>query len=405
MESSRHAPKPAAVSPPAAAPPPPAEPFTHVEETHVPVYPMDPLLDEFAQTRPPDDLFDDDFTPITESEAVHDPPPPTIQEQEQPQFLREPPKGPRGRGGRRDGDRGGASGGRNSPPRVALQAKPEGEVAAEEESVDSAATPKVERKEGAVRGDRSGTGGVKKAKLTETELADRIAAMSLKNAALLEAHTRSQRDQESFEANEAIAQQRRKEERANRQQMMGEREKNRQRKLQAVGGREWDTEKNEEDFRDTANDRKARRGAHGGIGGSRHASAASEQGEDLIPGFQIKGSAERGRGRGRGGRGRGRGGNDSSAPHTPRQQPQAPPSTSDFPDLPATTKKTEETKAHTPLTFPNKAKAAPKESGTPATAKTDAKPKLPHQASFGLSSPAGEKKSWADQVEGVTSPT
>jgi hypothetical protein len=118
-------------------------------------------MDEFAQTRPPDDLFDDDFTPITESEAVLDPPqrptPPPVQpEPEHAPFLHEPPKGPRGRGGRRGGGR--TSPPRAPPPPAATAAEP----GAEEEGADASATPKPERKEGAVRGDRSGTGGVKK---------------------------------------------------------------------------------------------------------------------------------------------------------------------------------------------------------------------------------------------------
>lgn len=115
---------------------------------------MDPSMDEFAQTRPPDDLFDDDFTPIAESEAILDPPPPAQPEPEQAQFLREPPKGPRGRGGRRGG-------GRTSPPRAPPPVNA-AEPVTEEEAADATATPKPERKESAVRGDRSGTGGIKK---------------------------------------------------------------------------------------------------------------------------------------------------------------------------------------------------------------------------------------------------
>jgi hypothetical protein len=248
--------------------------------------------------------------------------------------------------------------------------------------------------------------------------------MSLKNAALLEAHARSIADQESFEAREAVALQRRKEERVNRQQMMGEREKNRQRKLQAVGGREWDMEKNEEDFKDEG--RRAKRGAHGGIGGSRYASAApagsvpaAAQPEDSGEGLQIRGFAERGRGRGRGRGGRGRGdhggggrgdhGGAARGGHK-NQTVQSPPSASDFPDLPlaaATPSKAEDVKPPATLDFPIKPKPATTEGDASAQDATDLKdkPKLNHLPSFGFSSPPGEKKSWADQVEGLNSPT
>jgi hypothetical protein len=238
--------------------------------------------------------------------------------------------------------------------------------------------------------------------------------MSLKNAALLEAHARSLADQESFEAREAVALQRRKEERVNRQQMMGEREKNRQRKLQAVGGREWDMEKNEEDFKEEG--RRAKRGAHGGIGGSRYASAtpatpAAAQPEDSGEGFQIRGHAERGRGRGRGRGGRGRGDHTGPARGGHKIQPvQSPPSASDFPDLPlaaATPSNVEEVKPPATLDFPIKPKPATTEGDASAQDTTDLKekPKLNHLPSFGFSSPSGEKKSWADQVEGLNSPS
>jgi hypothetical protein len=247
--------------------------------------------------------------------------------------------------------------------------------------------------------------------LTEQELAEKLAAMSLKNAALLEAHARSQADQELFEAREAVAQQRRKEDRINRQQMMGEREKNRQRKLQAVGGREWDMEKKEEDFKEEG--RRARRGAHGGISGSKYATvtpAVAPQPDDSSDGFQIRGHSERGRGRGRGRGGRGRGDGSGTARGGHQHQPvQSPPSAADFPDLPvgSSAPKEEDVKPPATLDFPIKPKAAATEgsSTAPDTSDLKEKPKLNHLSSFGFSSPSGEKKSWADQVEGLNSPT
>jgi hypothetical protein len=79
-----------------------------------------------------------------------------------------------------------------------------------------------------------------------------MASISLKNASLTEAHARAEADAASFAERESQAQvasaQRAKEERKDRQQMMGERERNRMRKLKAMEGREWDMEKQEDDF-------------------------------------------------------------------------------------------------------------------------------------------------------------
>jgi hypothetical protein len=242
--------------------------------------------------------------------------------------------------------------------------------------------------------------------------------MKLKNARLTEAHARSQADQELFEQREAVALQRRKEERLNRQQMMGEREKNRQRKLQAVGGREWDAEKNEEDFKEEG--RRAKRGAHGGIGGSRYASAApaapaatTTQQQESREGFEVRGVGERGgrgRGRGRGGRGRGDHAGPARGGGNKNQSIQSPPTAADFPDLPlaaATPSKAEDVKPPATLDFPIKPKPITTGEDTAAPEANDIKdkPKLNHLSSFGFSSPAGEKKSWADQVEGLNSPT
>lgn len=97
-------------------------------------------MDEFAQTRAPEDLFDDEFTPI--SGSAPQPAPPT-------NF--------RGRGehNRGRGERGGRGRGRgrNEVP---------AQVTSPEEGGESAEIAKDGGREPAVRGDRSGTGGVKK---------------------------------------------------------------------------------------------------------------------------------------------------------------------------------------------------------------------------------------------------
>ena len=181
-----------------------------------------------------------------------------------------------------------------------------------------------------VRGDRSGTGGVKKAKLTEEELTARMEAVKLKNAELEAAHARAEADEASFREREAQAAEKAKAERQNRQQMLGERERNRMRKLKAQGGREWDMDKDEQEQADTTKS-QFRRGAYGGVVDRRQASEGAAQ-DDLQAGEHV--ASPRG-GRGRGGRGRGRGGRggvDGAAGSTTRKE-QTVPTAEDFPVL------------------------------------------------------------------------
>lgn len=235
-------------------------------------------------------------------------------------------------------------------------------------------------REKAVQGDRTATGGVKKAKLTEEEMTAKLEAMKIKSSQLEAAHARSAADLANFEAREERAAQRRKEDRQNRQQMMGERERNRQRKLQALGGREWDAEKKEEDF--APDSRGARRGAHGGIAGSRY--AAPDNGGADGQGYREDYTTERGRGRGRGGRGRGRGGIVGAAT---KDEPQSVPHASDFPELPGSTQQAGAANlAPIPLEFPIKGLSEKKLGASMIPAEAE------------------HIKSWADQVEDPTSP-
>jgi hypothetical protein len=251
-----------------------------------------------------------------------------------------------------------------------------------------------------VRGDRSLTGGPAKKKLTETQLNEKLAAMSLKNKALTEAHEKALADQDAFAVREKEAAAKRKIETAERKVMMGEREANRQRKLKVMGGREWDAEKNEEDFKDEG--RRARRGAHGGVTGARNEALANANG-DVADGDREGGQRGRG-GRGRGGRGRGRGDQNNAAASPRPSKTQSIPKTEDFPDLPAsaTPVKVDAIPSKPKdLEFPNKKKTteAPKVNTDIKVA--DEKPKLESQTSFGFT-PKGEKKSWADQVEAAS---
>jgi len=99
-----------------------------------------------------------------------------------------------------------------------------------------------------------------------------------------------------------------------KRELDAEREKNRQRKLNAVSNREWDSSKNEEDYNPSNYTNRSRRGAHGTITGTISSPSGDyHRHNEAEDGEQEDGYADspRGQGRGRGGRrgeGRGRGG-------------------------------------------------------------------------------------------------
>ncbi|PNS21870.1 hypothetical protein CAC42_468 [Sphaceloma murrayae] len=384
---------------------------------------QDDLFDDYVngeesmQTRAPDDLFGDDFTPIVESDPA---PTRSIPSAQDPTALRGRGGTPRGRG------RGRGSGGapiqppraqsvvppsnkpapnplgesrhapnplgesRHAPPVPKEQEPAPPPVASPHEQVNEASstgpspaapTEPRQTKPLAVRGDRSGTGGNARTKLTEEELAAKISAIQLKNASLEAAHARAQADADSFAQRENEASKRRQEERRDRQQMMGEREKNRQRKLKAQEGREWDSEKRDEDFADQR--RGYGRGAHGGVSGTtlgRGGRPSTFDGPE-DDGREYIYREDRGRGRGRGGRG-GRG--DSRM----QQRPQGAPQKEDFPAL--SSKKVDQ-EAN------SKAISAPK-LAFPKT-QSDSKTKIADSGSTSMEANAKGSQSWADMVE------
>jgi hypothetical protein len=237
-----------------------------------------------------------------------------------------------------------------------------------------------------VRGDRSGTGGVRKAKLTEEELSAKLEAMKIKNAALVAAYEASLADAESFEQREALAAQKRREEGVRRRELMGEREENRIRKLKAVGGREWDAGKEEREREEEKGG--FRRGAYGGVVGERPQRDQPRTMED-------EESHRGGRREWRGGRGR-RGGHRGGYSQQQQQhevkgstQAQALPKVEDFPELPATSKPKEESKPPPKVDLPQK--------------KTEARKPSPKDTTTNLNmvslEPTKDKRSWADQVE------
>ena len=356
-------------------------------------------MEEFSQSRGDDDLFDDEIVPIEPSQQetraarvqqIPQQAPPTA-----PATRRgnEFPRGPRGRG------RGGvptAPSKKNDlagskwatqpqsipdaapkeaptpsqdPPDTPASTEPEAPAAEDAAGATPqapAATPQPPSRPAAVRGDRTGTGGIKKPKLTEDELAAKLLAAKERSQNLSAAHARAQADAASFEERERVAQQKRAKEAVNRRQMDNERQKNAARKAAAMGGREWDENKNEEDFRIQSGKGGSRQ--RGGQMRTMNGATAdrSDPGIDDLTQYQWqesrgRGRGDRGRGRGtsRGGRGEARGG---------ARQPNVK-AEAEFPALPAAVKDDKQ--------FP-RPEAARKSSEVP--------------------SPVGEKTSWADQV-------
>lgn len=262
--------------------------------------------------RSEDDLFSDDFTPVEQP----------VVEQAAPQRGRGREDGARSRGrgrGRGAGQQGRGGAVSNGVPQAAQQ---DGQTLAQQQAAPPDDAPTGPRKDAvtSVRGDRRATGGLRKPKLTEEELAEKMAKISIKNASLTAAHARAEADAASFAEREEeakqVAAQRQKAERRDRQQMMGERERNRMRKLKAMEGREWDAEKNDSDFQ------------RGAVHDKKGAFAGDQQ--DYTDGREY--IYREPRGGGRGSRGAGRGG---------RAQEQTAPRQDDFPALPASTKPTE----------------------------------------------------------------
>ena len=331
---------------------------------------------------------------------------------------------------------------------------------------------KPEKRETAVRGDRSATGGLKRVysqssteltrfilssqrpcfthlnanlymlsfqtKLTEAELTARLSEMSLKNASLTAAHKRAEADEASFQAREAKAATRRLEERANRTQMLGERERNAQRKLKALGHREWDVNKTEEDYsmgRGGAGvGGGGRRGGggsgrgtmRGGGGGGDDGVGADYRGEDLFDGRD--GYATRPRRGNRGGRGSTNSRNSglNSSRYASSQQPPSN-QAADFPPLPTVASKQEQPSTGPPevkIAIQQNAKDTRRKSeanndenqkskiennGATATAGTGTAPEANPERKESLTlsevgrqmSGPGQVTSWADQVEGA----
>ncbi|KAI9726798.1 MAG: hypothetical protein M1828_000654 [Chrysothrix sp. TS-e1954] len=237
--------------------------------------------DGFAQTRPPDDLFSDEFTPISDPVAEALPPTsPTPRHRTAPKKNITSPSRGRGNATARQVR---APHNSKSPPTSALAStsvQDDGTPAASATNDTSRdpTQPTITSPTASVRGPRHLTGGPAPAKLSDTELTARIAAIRLKNDQRLEKHARASADEaqaleiehqavEKAKEDRKKAADRAKREKDNRARMDDERERNRARKSKAMEGREWDAGKEERE--EAATTRGARRGMHGGVVGGR----------------------------------------------------------------------------------------------------------------------------------------
>lgn len=352
-------------------------------------------MEEFSQSRGDHDLFDDEIVPFELSQDAlaaqvqHISMQPTAAPPHAHTRSNDLPRGPRGTG------RGGAQRASNKKNELAeskwatqpaqtpaLKAPVSSEETSnalpdtseppptgdsEEATPPTAPAAQTPARPAAVRGDRTGTGGVKKPKLTEDELTAKLLAAKERSQNLSAAHARAQADAADFEERERAAQQKRAKEAVNRRQMDNERQKNAARKAAAMGGREWDLEKNEDDFKiSRGGDRRGRGGTMRAMNGA--SVDRSDPTLDDLSQYQW----HEGRGRGRGDRGRGRGagkGGRGGGARQPNVKAEA-----DFPSLPAT-------------------KAAKDEKQEKAASR----PSAARSASDVLK-PSGENTSWADQV-------
>jgi hypothetical protein len=392
-------------------------------------------MDEFAQSREDDDLFADEFEPVSVPTFTVDETPAAPVIEEKPANVPSNGTNPVHRNGRKEGQerrqRGGRGGGGAAnnglnASRYAPKAEPTTSEAPAPESTQPTsastsdpaiqptanpapapqnATPNTTEppslpqptntRTPAVRGDRSATGGPAHKKLTEEELTLKLEKMAVLNAQKAERHRLSEADQAAFQHREKeLAKERRERavaEKRNERVMEMERAKNRERKMKAQGGREWDSEKVESDIVD----RKGRsseyvRGGHGGVvrgrGGGLAGSRYATDGDEEAPATETQSSRGRGtfeiRGRGRGGRG-GRGG----------KTPNAVPTTEDFPSLPTPAKpptlvKASDTYTETPAKVFTSAKATESSTEAATTAAEQEQVKPPDK-------PAGD---WAEEM-------
>ena len=178
-----------------------------------------------------------------------------------------------------------------------------------------------------------------------------------------------------------MAEVKRRQERESRRVMDSERERNRQRKLGALNGREWDATKHEEDYNPRGGGKSQfRRGMHGGVSGH-----VRRDFEDNREDEEANGHHNNYRGRGRGGRG-GRGRTNSRGPPRDKTTSDGAPSDTKAPPVPP--------EVNNESDFP----ALPT-SAKDSTAEPSPKPAPEAEKTESAFSPVTAGASWAEQVE------
>ena len=338
-------------------------------------------MDEFAQTRGADDLFDDDFTPLEDPPEQHkfpdsgtiqaspphkpsptsQPPPRDTLPNEShniapPQPHHSPSTSPS------------TSAPELPPIDPSSSTQPAAAPTPSHDTTTTDTTPTTNTTTSPpppptqpVRGPRHLSGGPTLTRLSEAELSAKLAAARLNSSRRAEAHARAEADEASFLQREARAGERRREEGRNRRVMDQERERNRLRKLEVGrrGGREWDEGKVVEEERvgeerggAGGRGRGGFRGVNGGVGGGRRGRGGQLFGDvgveegggggygfDGGRGFEGRGGRGRGRGRGARGGGEGRGGRGRGGFQLgQRAEQRVPDPQVDFPALPSVSK-------------------------------------------------------------------
>ncbi|KAI5852852.1 hypothetical protein DFP73DRAFT_589912 [Morchella snyderi] len=239
-------------------------------------------MDNFAQTREADDLFAGEVSP------PQNPPPSAPTE---PRAFSS-----KGGSGNRGGGGGSSSGGRGGlqPRSVDKRNQPKEAKTVEGAPEDPAAEPRVAPKQ--QKQDRTLSGGLKKDKLTDEQLMERMERVKLNNERLLERRRKAEEDENSFQVQEearkqadatrTVARKNEIEQEKSRKELDDERAKNRRRKLNAVCSREWDSTKTEEDYNPRKGSSQFRRGAHGGVADSTRGSPTSHG----LPGGGFRGA-------------------------------------------------------------------------------------------------------------------
>ena len=178
-----------------------------------------------------------------------------------------------------------------------------------------------------------------------------------------------------------MAEVKRRQERESRRVMDSERERNRQRKLGALNGREWDATKHEEDYNPRGGGKSQfRRGMHGGVSGHVRRDFEDNRQEE-----EANGHHNNYRGRGRGGRG-GRGRTNSRGPRRDKTTSGGAPIDANAPPVPP--------KVNNESDFPSLPTIA-----KDSTAESKSKPALEAEKTESAFSPVAAGASWAEQVE------